>query len=48
MTNLISCNLIIQRKDRRTGEKIKKDILDYMHKMDFLNITKNIKNSVTE
>ena len=32
----------MQRRDRRTGEKIKNDILDYMEKMDFPNTTENI------
>ncbi len=32
----------MQRRNRRTGEKIKKDILDYMEKMDFPNTTENI------
>jgi len=29
-------------RKRRTGEEIKKDILDYMYKMDFPNTTENI------
>lgn len=32
----------MQRRDRRTGDKIKKDILNYMEKMDFPNTTENI------